>query len=225
MGHVLVDDPESIFIYGENKRIANLPQRTQRRQRSQRGLLFPRVDFWRAPMVWNRFGEPRFEPARHRNRRVGLDSDSVLKLKPRRNRRRESRLQSEAARSGFIECLWWRRRCIQVRRRIPVSRSGRKARTRSRMRTHLRSELRRRTRLHQSGARRIAHKVVHHTRLPKAHFRLRGMDINIHFPRRHFKKQQHHRKNRRRNDVAISLGQPMLNEPIANQSPVDEDVN
>ena len=51
------------------------------------------------------------------------------------------------------------------------------------------------------------------------------MDVDIHLARRQFQKQQHHRIHRRRNDVAVGLGQSVLDEAVANQPAVDEDEN
>ena len=58
---------------------------------------------------------------------------------------------------------------------------------------------------------------MHHGLLPETHFGLRRMHIHVNLSARQFQKQQHHRIHRRRNDIAIRLGQPMLYQPVANQ--------
>src|ERR1022692_2421884 len=90
---------------------------------------------------------------------------------------------------------------------------------------NLRRKLRRRTRLHQCRPHRIPHKIVQHGRLPKAPLGLRGMHIHIHLARRQLQKQQHHRIHRRRNNISISLRQPMLYQPVANQPSIHEYIN
>ncbi len=44
MGDVLIHNPESVFIHGENKRVPDLPQRLQRAQRRKRRLFFAYVE-------------------------------------------------------------------------------------------------------------------------------------------------------------------------------------
>src|SRR5882757_6085118 len=51
------------------------------------------------------------------------------------------------------------------------------------------------------------------------------MDVYINLSGRHLEKQQHDRKYSRRHDVAISVSQRVLNQPIANQTAVDENKN
>src|SRR2546423_1228213 len=51
------------------------------------------------------------------------------------------------------------------------------------------------------------------------------MNVDIHFTGRQFEKQKYNGIYRGRNDVAISLSQPMLHQAIANQPAVDEDEN
>ena len=86
-------------------------------------------------------------------------------------------------------------------------------------------ELRRGARLHQSGAHGVADEIVHHAGLPEADFGFRGMDVDIHLAGRQFEKQQHDRIDRGRNDVAIGLGESVLDQAVANQAAVDEDEN
>ncbi len=60
-------------------------------------------------------------------------------------------------------------------------------------------------------------------RLPEAHLGLRGMHVDIHFGERHLQEEQHHRINRRRDDVAVGLGQRVLHQAIADQPAIHED--
>ena len=55
------------------------------------------------------------------------------------------------------------------------------------------------------------------TVLPEADLSLRRMHVDIDFGGRHLQKQQHHRKNRRRQNIAVSIGERVLNEAIADQ--------
>ena len=86
-------------------------------------------------------------------------------------------------------------------------------------------ELRHRARLHQRGAHRVAHEIVHHALLAEADFGLRGMHIDVHFAAGQVEKQQHHRENRGRQDVAVGLDDGVLDQAVADQASVDEDVN
>src|SRR5208282_1168306 len=51
------------------------------------------------------------------------------------------------------------------------------------------------------------------------------MHIDVDFGSRHLDKKQNHRKYRRRQDVAIGLGDGVLNEAVANQASIHENVN
>ena len=51
------------------------------------------------------------------------------------------------------------------------------------------------------------------------------MHIHIHFGGRHLDKKQDHGKHRRRQNIAIGLGDGMLNEAVANQPSIDENEN
>src|SRR5258708_1076405 len=51
------------------------------------------------------------------------------------------------------------------------------------------------------------------------------MHVDIDLSSRHLEKQQHDRKYSRWHDVAISIGERVLNQPIANQTAVDENKN
>ncbi len=59
VGHVLVHNPQTIFVHRQDERIANLPQRLERAQRSQRRLLFAHVESRSTPMIRNRFNASR----------------------------------------------------------------------------------------------------------------------------------------------------------------------
>ena len=89
----------------------------------------------------------------------------------------------------------------------------------------LHRELRHGARFHQRGADRFAHEIVHHALLAKADFSLRRMHVDVDFAGRHVEKQQHHRENRGRQDVAIGLDDGVLDEAVADQASVDEDVD
>ncbi len=224
VGHVLVDDPQSVFIDGEDEGIADLSQWPEGGERGQRGLFFLGVERRSAAVVWNRLREAAFEAPRYGRRDVGFDRDSTFEPEARGNWLGYRRLESESAVRRFIHRA--RRRCrSQVKRRLPPSCSGRQARAGSGVGVNLSGELRRGTRFHQSGSYGVAHKVVQQGGLSKADFCLRGMNVDIHFAGWQFQKQQHHRIYRWRNDVAISLGQTVLDQTVANQSSVDEDID
>ena len=86
-------------------------------------------------------------------------------------------------------------------------------------------ELRHRTRFHQRGAHRVAHEIMHHALLAEADFGLRRVHIDVHFAAGQIEKQQHHRENRGRQDVAVSLDDGVLDQAVADQASIDEDVN
>src|SRR5450432_2005614 len=50
------------------------------------------------------------------------------------------------------------------------------------------------------------------------------MDVCIHFGVGHFDEQQHHGKNRWRQNVAVGVGQRVLNEAVADEASIDEGV-
>ena len=93
------------------------------------------------------------------------------------------------------------------------------------VRANLRNELRHRPRLHQRASHRVAHEIVHRGLLPETNFGPRGMHVDVDFGRGQFQKQQHNRVHRRRNDVPVRLGDCMLNQPVTDEPPVDEDEN
>ena len=98
--HMLIDDPESVFVDGKNKRVSNLAQRTQCSQRfeSWSGLRLLR-DRRRATVVGNRLRIGGcFRRSRQRDRRIRLDRNPSFKFKPRRYRRNARRLQRKTAR-------------------------------------------------------------------------------------------------------------------------------
>ncbi len=78
---------------------------------------------------------------------------------------------------------------------------------------------------HQRGADRVAHEIVHHALLPKADFGFRRVHVDIHFAAGQIEKQQHHREDGGRQNVAISLDDGVLDEAVADQASVDEDVD
>ena len=93
------------------------------------------------------------------------------------------------------------------------------------MRVDLRHELRHRTRLHQRRSHRVSHEIMHDRLLAEAHFGFRGMHIHVHFAAGQLEKEQHHGIDRRRQNVAVGLGEGVLNEPVADQASIDENVN
>ena len=94
-----------------------------------------------------------------------------------------------------------------------------------RMIAQRRQKTSRRARFDNRIANRVANKIMHKCLLPKPHFRLRRMHIHIHLLRRHFQKQQYHRKRRGRNHIAVRLGQRMQNRSIANQPLIHEHIH
>ena len=61
--------------------------------------------------------------------------------------------------------------------------------------------------------------------LAETDFRLRGMNVDIHFFRRHFEEHEDDGKGGGRHDVAIGLADRVQDEPIAHEALIDEDVN
>ena len=53
MRHMLVNNPPTIFVHGEDKRIPNLSQRTKRTQGRERRLIFADVEYGRASVIRN----------------------------------------------------------------------------------------------------------------------------------------------------------------------------
>src|SRR5246127_5541694 len=87
------------------------------------------------------------------------------------------------------------------------------------------NELRHRTSLHQGRANRVAHEIVDHALLPETDLGFRRMYVDVNLFIRHLQKQQHHRVDGGRHNVAIRFGDGVLHTAIANQTPVHEDVN
>ena len=52
-----------------------------------------------------------------------------------------------------------------------------------------------------------------------------GMDVHVHFFRRHIEEQEHHRRAGGRNDVAIGFGDGVEQQAVADKTLVDEDVD
>ena len=61
--------------------------------------------------------------------------------------------------------------------------------------------------------------------LAEPNLSLRWMNIHVHFRVRHLKKQQNHRENRGRKNVAIRLRERVVNEAVADEPAVDKCVN
>src|ERR1700675_1112415 len=77
-----------------------------------------------------------------------------------------------------------------------------------------------RPRLHQRCPDRITKEVVYYRLLAEADLGLRRMHIHIHLGIWHFKEQQHHREDCRRKNVANTISQGVLDQPVANQSAI-----
>ena len=88
------------------------------------------------------------------------------------------------------------------------------------MRVDFRRELRNRARFHEGSPNRVAHEIVNHCLLPETNFGLRRMDVDVNFRAGHLQKQQHDGKDACREDVAVSLSQSVLDDAIANKSPI-----
>src|SRR5579884_2616395 len=86
-------------------------------------------------------------------------------------------------------------------------------------------ELRHRTRFHQRRANRVSYEIVDGRLLAEANFGLRGMHVDVDLGRRHLQEEQDDRKNRGRQDVAVSLGDRVLDQAIANQAAIYENEN
>src|SRR5439155_14281517 len=105
------------------------------------------------------------------------------------------------------------------------ARSGRERRAGRRVGVNFSGELRYRAGLHQGGANRVAHEVMHGSLLAKPDFGFRGMNVDVHLSAGQLQKQEYHREHRGRNNVTVSLCKGVLDEAVANQASVDEDVN
>ena len=86
-------------------------------------------------------------------------------------------------------------------------------------------ELRYRAGLHQGRADRVAKEIVGDRLLAKADLSFRGMNIDIDFGVRHLEKKEHDGKNRRRKNVAIGLGERVLDDAVANEASINERVD
>src|SRR6266849_6195653 len=213
--------------------IPNLTQGPERPQRleSRRGLRFMR-NRRRAAVIGNWLVSERLlsnrrpRSAGERYRRVGLDCDSAFKFEARRGRGTCWRLQREAG---------GRRWLVQVAPRCALQTiaalralsdgSSSKAGTRAWLRANLRQKLRHRPCLHQRRPYRLAHEIVNHGLLPETHLGFRRVHIHIHFGGRHLNKEQNDGIHRRRQNVPIRLGDPVLNETVANQPPIHKNKN
>ena len=61
--------------------------------------------------------------------------------------------------------------------------------------------------------------------LPEAHLCFRRVNVYIDLCRRHFKKEQKDGEGGRRHDIAVRVRNRMKDEPVANKTVIDEDVN
>src|SRR4029077_20020696 len=78
---------------------------------------------------------------------------------------------------------------------------------------------------HQRGADRVTHEVVHHTLLAKTYFGLRGMHIDVDFTAGQVYKHQHRGVDRSRQNIAVGLGDGVLDQAVADETSVDENVD
>src|SRR5664280_448570 len=221
---VLVNDPQALWIDREDERVANLAHGTKRAQRIQFGrCVVVRKDGRAAIFAPYHGGSARYRTAKrlrreagHGNRRISFDGKAAaLELQPRTERRDLGRTQSKRSiGSGHLQL---------VSRKIAGSR--RERRRSCGLGVNLRYEGGHWPGFHQDGANGIANEVVQHRGLPKAHLGLGGMHVDVNLGEGHLQEQQHDRENRRRNDVAVSLGEGVLHHAIANQAAIDEDEN
>src|SRR5882672_7781083 len=212
MCDVLVDDPQTVFIDGEDKRIADLAERLECSQ----GLQCR----WSVRFLLNRRSA---SVVGDRNLwRTGKRHGGICfaKFQVRGRGWLLRRLQRETSCPGFRKIAPWSGLAA-----ISTARARTKRRAGTGLRVDLGQKLRYGPRLHQRSARRIAHKIVDHTLLPESHFGSRRMDVNINLSGWHLQKKQDDRKNRWRQDVAVSVGQRMLNKTIADQPSVDKNKN
>ena len=139
--------------------------------------------------------------ASQRHCSVRLDSNSSFELQASRGRQNDRRLQRKASASRFGKIAPWTVHTITA----VSSRSERL--TGGGLGIDFRKKLRNRARFHQRRARRVAHKIMNYTLLPEADLGLGRMNIDIDLRSRHFEEQQNHRKNRRRQNIAVSVGE------------------
>ena len=88
VGNVLVDDPQAVFVDGEDERVADLSQRLERCKRRERRFFFSDVERGRAAVIGNgirllwwrevRSEAGVFEAPSHRNGGVGFDCDATF---------------------------------------------------------------------------------------------------------------------------------------------------
>src|ERR1017187_5226386 len=224
VGDVLVDDPQALRIDRQDERVANLANGTKRTQRIQPDRrVVVRKDGRTAVFAPYHGGSARYRTAKRLRRKAGHGNSRIpfhgksaaLELQPRIERRDLRRTQSKRSiGSGHLQF---------VSRKIVGSRCER--RRSCRLGVNLRYERGHGTGFHQDGANRIANEVVQHRGLPKAHLGFGGMHVDVNLGERHLQEQQYDREYRRRNDVAVSLGEGVLHHAIANQAAIDEDEN
>ena len=97
----------------------------------------------------------------------------------------------------------------------PGARGGRRDAGKTRNRPRARKRL----------ADRIAREVVHELRMPEAHLDFRRVNVHVHFLGGQIEKQQHRRKNRGRQHVAVGLVNRVEDQAVAHQALVYENVN
>ena len=178
----------------------------------------------------------RLRRARQRYRRVGLDRNSAFEFRPRGRRGNRRCLQREAARPCWLVQVAPRGplqiivlKIIAAARAVAelaIRKAGAaEARARGWLRPNFRQELRDRPRLHQRRPHRLAHEIMNYRLLPETHLGLLRMHVDIDLLRRHLDKKQNHGIDRWRQNVAIGLGDPVLNETVANEASIHENKN
>src|SRR5208283_606175 len=108
---------------------------------------------------------------------------------------------------------------------VATARAGREAGTGRGLGVDLGQELRGRAGLHQRVAHGIAHEVVDGGLLTETDLGFRGMNVNVDFHCGHFQKKQNYRMDGWRQDVAISFGERVLDEAVANQAAIHKNEN
>ncbi len=71
----------------------------------------------------------------------------------------------------------------------------------------------------------IAHEIMQPACLAETDFGLGRVNVDVHLLRRHLEKQQHHRKRRGRENIAISLAHRVQQQAIAHQAAIDKAVD
>ena len=71
----------------------------------------------------------------------------------------------------------------------------------------------------------VAHEIVDKAGLAETDFRLRGVNVDIHFFRRHLEEHEDDGEGGGRHDVAIGLADCVQDEAVAHEALIDEDIN